>query len=177
MNGPDYWQSFLEWMVTNHIGDLSGVVGILISIVGFVVTLIGVMKSKTAAQRAEVAAQATRDSIQLLNTVGDFSSAISALEEIKRLHRTAEWALLPDRYAALRKILVVLRNTNMVLSGEQQASLQNALTNLYAVETAVERALEGRVAIKAAKFNVVLSRDIDALLAALVELQNTHSGG
>jgi hypothetical protein len=176
MNGPGHWQSFLVWMEINRVGDLSGVMGIFISLIGFAVTLIGVVKSKSAAQRAEAAARATRDSINLLTTVVDFTFAISALEEIKRLHRAGQWVLLPDRYAALRKILVSLRNATVMLSNEQQASLQNALTNLYATETAVERALESGVALKAAKFNVVMSRDIDALLAALVELQNKHGG-
>jgi hypothetical protein len=164
-------------MEVNRIGDLSGALGIIISLVGFAVTLIGVVKSKTAAQRAEAAAKATRDSIGLLKTVVDFTTAISALEEIKRLHRTNQWVLLPDRYAALRKILVGLRGTDVALSADQQSSLQNALTNLYAVETAVERALEaGAAPAKPAKFNAVLSRDIDALLMALGELQNAHSG-
>jgi hypothetical protein len=84
----DAWSAFLHWMEVQRIGDLSGVAGVLISIVGFTVTLWGVFKSKRAAQAAEEAARSTRDRIRLLDTAVDFSTAIAALEEIKRLHRT-----------------------------------------------------------------------------------------
>lgn len=170
------WQVLLNWVEANRIGDLSGVAGILISVVGFAVTLRGVIKSKSAAQRAEEAAKSTRNSIRLLNTIVDFSAAIATLEEVKRLHRSNQWSLLPDRYAALRRILVVLRTAEITLNPDQSAVLQNALSDLSAMEEAVERFLEGSSTPKAAKFNAVISRDIDQLIAVLTELQRANSG-
>jgi hypothetical protein len=174
--GNDSWQAFLRWIELYQIGDLTSIAGILITLVGFGFTFYGVFKSKNAAQRAEEAARLTRNSIRLLDTVVDFSAAIAILEEVKRLHRTGQWAALPDRYAALRKLLVMLRATSPDLTDNQRATLQNALANLYALETAVERSLGDTSVLKPAKFNAVISRDIDNLIVALAELKAAKTG-
>jgi hypothetical protein len=118
----------------NRIGDLSSVAGIFISIFGFLFTVIGVVRSKNAADRAETAAKETRDSIRLLDTVVDFSAAITALEEIKRMHREEQWAFLPDRYAHVRKLLASLRGTRVTLSNDQKITVQQAISNLRQFE-------------------------------------------
>jgi hypothetical protein len=172
----DIWLSILYWIEVRRVGDLASIAGILISIVGFAVTLWGVFRSKRAAQRAEEAARSTRDRIRLLETVVDFSAAITILEEVKRLHRTSQWPLLPERYAALRKLLVMLRTTNPNLTAHQRTVLQNSLTNLYELEAAVERSLGNPTTLKPAKFNAVISRDIDDLVATLAELKSAKIG-
>jgi len=163
-------------MEVQRIGDLSGVAGILISVVGFAVTLWGVFKSKRAAQAAEEAARSTRDRMRLLDTAVDFSTAIATLEEIKRLHRTGQWSLLPDRYAELRKRLVIVRSTNPNLPDAHRAVLQSAITNLSELETLVEHSSKP-TALKPAKFNAILSRDADDLVAILAELISAKTGG
>jgi hypothetical protein len=163
-------------MEVQRIGDLAGVAGVLISIVGFAVTLRGVFKSKRAAQAAEEAARSARDRIQLLDTVVDFSAAIATLDEIKRLHRTGKWSLLPDRYSALRRLLTVVRTANPNLLDSQQAVLQNAVTNLYQLEKLVEQGAKSP-ALKPAEFNAILSRDADNLSAILQELKTSAKTG
>jgi hypothetical protein len=167
----------LSWSVENKIGDLAGLAGVAISLVGFVFTLIGVFKSKNAAQRAEEAAKSTRESIRLLDTVVDFSAAISILEDIKRLHRRNEWNLLPERYSAIRKILITLRSSGQPLSDAHSAAIQSALANLRDIEAQVERAVGNYAALKPAKFNSVISTDIDNLVTVLNELKVSRSGG
>jgi hypothetical protein len=138
---------------------------------------VGVFKSKNAAQRAEEASRQTRESIRLLDTVVDFSAAIAILEEIKRAHRQEQWVLLPDRYAAIRKLLILLRASNAELSNSQKSVIQGALTNLSDIERAVERGLVNPASLKPARFNAVLSTDVDNLLTVLAELKATRSGG
>jgi hypothetical protein len=170
------WRDLLDFIVIHHLGDGASVVGLFLSFFGFGFTIYGVYKSKSAAQRAEQAAQSTRDSIQLMDTVVDFAAAISILEEIKRLHRTGQWPVLPDRYAALRKILVTIRASSPKVSDGQLAAIQNALTNLYQLEAAVERNLNNPSGLKAAKFNAVISKDIDELISALMQLKAMETG-
>jgi len=112
------WSTFLLWLRDNQIGDLTGVVGLVLSLFGFAATLIGVSRSKTAAERAEQAARSTRESIRHFETVVDFSGVIAMLEDIKRGHRQEQWPQLLDRYAAIRKVLVTLKATNVDLSAE-----------------------------------------------------------
>jgi hypothetical protein len=170
------WAEFLSWLEANRVGDLTGIVGIAISLIGFGLTALGVMRSRRAAERAEEAARAARDSIQLFDTVVDFSAAISILEEIKRAHRHELWVLLPDRYAAIRKLLISLRTSNVDLSNDQKSAIQSVLVNLHDIERAVERGLQNPSNLKAAKFNSLLSDDIDNLVTVLAELKAAKTG-
>jgi hypothetical protein len=90
------WVETLAWIAEYRIGDLASIAGVLIALVGFGLTLRGVRKTKSAAQSAAIAAEVTRNSIRRLDTVVDFSAAITILDEIKRLHRGGQWMLLPE---------------------------------------------------------------------------------
>jgi hypothetical protein len=116
------WVGFLTWIRDNQIGDLAGITGIFISIIGFIATLVGVTKSKSAARSAEEAAKRTRESVRSLDAILDFSATISALEEIKRLQRQNAWTLLPERYAAARKLLILFRESGVILSDVEKSS-------------------------------------------------------
>lgn len=173
------WASFLDWITNNKIGDLAGIVGLAITIVGFIATLYNVSKSKKAATAAKEAAESTRDSFKRFETVVDFSSAISRLEEIKRLHREGAWGVLPDRYAELRKILIVARTMAVGLSENQKTIMQTAIQNLTGMEQRVERSLKaGTIGnLVPDKFNSLLSRDTDGLIRLLAEIKIEQAGG
>jgi hypothetical protein len=171
------WRQFISWVTDNKIGDLASIAGVLISVVGFAVTIVGVARSQGAAKRAEQAAKETRDKIRLLDTVVDFSAAISILEEVKRMHRSSEWALLPERYATIRKHLITLRTNGPRLTDEQNVTIQTALANLREMEAQVERARENQTMPKSAKFNMLISTDIDNLITVLNELKAARTGG
>lgn len=168
---PTYYAQFLHWLEVNRIGDLTGIGGIVISLVGFTFTVTGVVRSRSAAERAEQAAKETRQSIRLLDTVVEFSAAITALEEIKRLHREANWPLLPDRYAHIRKLLANLRTAKVDLSDTQKTVVQQALANLRQIEDLVERSLKNTNQLKPARFNMLISDDIENLLVVLNDLK------
>jgi hypothetical protein len=159
------------------LADFSSVAGVVISLVGFGITVFGVFKSGKAATRAEAAANAARTEVHLHRMIADFSEAIGMLEEIKRLHRSGAWQILPDRYSALRKTLIVLRSSNQSLNDEQRAAVQNALVDVADIEARVEKTLENPLSLKPAKFNQVISADIDRLLSVLTQLMAHQSGG
>jgi hypothetical protein len=158
-------------MTENHVGDLASLAGVAISLFGFALTLVGIFLSRRAAEQARCAAEEARDSIRLFDAVVDFSMAITILEEVKRLHRVGQWSLLPDRYSAIRKILITLRSSRVDLSEAQLAIIQGALTTLRSIEKAVEKALGNPQSLKASRFNDVLTGDIDGLIATLEELR------
>ncbi|MCK1454356.1 hypothetical protein IVB36_26675 [Bradyrhizobium sp. 35] len=169
----DYLTLGLAWLKARDLaGTWADVSGFLIAIVGFGATLVGVRKSKNAAIAAQQAAQATRDSIRLLETIVDFSTAIAVLEEIKRAHReTGTSGTLPERYATIRKQLIVLKGSKVKLSDDQLAVIQNAVANLSTMENHIERALSNKTALPVAKFNSIISRDIDKLVDVLTALK------
>jgi hypothetical protein len=162
-------------MANNHIGDITGVLGIVISVGGFVITILQLIKSKRAAEAAREAATAARDSLGYVGTVADLSAGIAIMEEIKRFQRTGPHHPLPDRYAALRKILSAARagrRTASNLSEDQKVFIQTALVNLAKAEEAVERKLASGGTVDFPKLNRILSRDVDQLQELLVHLQS-----
>jgi ABC-type protease/lipase transport system fused ATPase/permease subunit len=167
---------FLSWAVDNHIGDLASIAGLIVSIVGFLITIYNVMRSRKAAERAKEAAQKAVSSIRSFEAVVDLSSIIGMLEEIKRTQRSNQWALLPDRYASLRKTLISLRQSHD-LAEQHSAVIQSTIVNLRDIEDAVEKALPDAPTKSYARFNALLSNNIDDLVRVLAELKLSETGG
>jgi hypothetical protein len=161
----------IQWIAENHVGDLASIAGIFISIVGFFVTLWNVWRSRSAAERAEMAANEARRIIRSYETVAEFSSAITLMEEIKRLHRSRQSEMLPDRDAALRKALISVRRLAPSLQGGQDTTLQAAITTLAAIEGTIEKSIHGGSEPDYVRLNRLLSRDIDALHAVLIDIK------
>jgi len=165
--------NFIKVITDNHLGDLSSVLGIVIVIIGFVITIITVLRSKRAAQRAEEAVQQVRKDIEKINTIEEFSAAIAKMNEIKRLHRTGTWIILPDRYSSLKKSLISIGTTNTDMSEAQKSSLQNAIQHFSNIENQVEIALANQEIPKnVAKLNQIITKQIDNLNNVLLEIKN-----
>lgn len=171
------WANFLLWVKDNQIGDLAGIAGVFISVIGFIAILGGVFKTKSAAQSAEAAARSTRDSIKLFESVVDFSATIAALEEVKRLQRQNAWSLLPDRYSAIRKLLISFRESTEGLSVTQMSQIQEAIVNFRAIESKIDRSQGTPAQLNAAKINSILSEQIDGLLVILNQIKNSRDRG
>ena len=165
----EYFVLFLVRLKDHELASTwADVSGFFIAIVGFAATLWNVVRSKNAAIKAQEAAQAARDSIRQFDSIVDFSTAIAVLEEIKRSHReTGVSNALPERYAAIRKQLIVLRASSVDLSDEHLAVIQDAIANLRTMETYIEKALANKTEFPVARFNSLLSRDIDKLVDVL----------
>ena len=172
----EYLVSFLKWLKDHELASTwADVSGFFIAVVGFAATLWNVVRSKNAAIKAQEAAQAARDSVRQFDTIVDFSATIADLEGIKRAHReTGISDALPERYAAIRKQLIVLRASSGKLSDDQLAVIQDAVANLRTMETHIEKALLSRAEFPVARLNALLSRDIDKLVDILTSLKTVQ---
>ena len=155
----------LDYLVRHHWGDIASVMGVVVSAVGFICTLIVVFRSRSAAIQAQAAAETTRDALTGFDTISKISAAIASMNEIKRLHRVNAWAILPDRYAAVRQELVLIRSSNPELNPDHRAALQGAIQQFSQLEQAVETTLsyENRNPPRAAKLNAIVSTQVDKL--------------
>jgi hypothetical protein len=172
----EYLLPILVWLKERELASTwADVSGFLIAILGFAATLWNVSRSKNAAVKAQEAAQSARDSIRRFDTIVDFSTVIALLEEIKRAHReTGVSDALPERYSAIRKQLIVLRTSSSNLSDDQRAIIQNAIVNLSTMENHIEKALADKSTFPIAKYNSLVSRDIDKLVDVLTYLKSSQ---
>jgi hypothetical protein len=115
------------------------VAGFLVSVVGFAITIVGVRRALGAAEQARQAAVAARESIAHYDAVADLSSAMAVMDEIKRLQRSGNWPLLPDRYSELRRRLVAVRESHAQLSESQRQTMRAAIDTFRGSEKLIER--------------------------------------
>jgi hypothetical protein len=146
---------------------IASIVGVAVSVVGFVVTIVGVWRSRSAAEQAKAAARETRESILKLEIIQDFTAVTTIMEEIKRLHRASAWAVLPDRYTALRKLLGAILAANPDAPDEHIALLVGSITQFRIMENTVERALAENVHPDTANLNKIVSQKLDKIDEAL----------
>lgn len=164
------YEDFVAYITTNHLGDVASVVAIFITIVGFVVTVYNIIKSKTAAERAEEAVTQVRGDLVRMSAVADIASTISGMEEIKRLHRQEAWDLLPERYAALRKVLIGIK-VNM--SNERKAILQDIIVLFRGIEKEIDLSIRSKRPPKSVpRLNDIVSKKMDVLEELLVEIRD-----
>jgi hypothetical protein len=166
----DLWGRIIAWISEHHVGDLASIAGVIISLVGFFLTVVAATRAKQAAQRA-------LENIRALDTVIDFTTAITLLEEIKTLHRSGQVLLIPDRCAAARKLLIALRSSNYDLSATHRTAIQAAIVHLKDVESAVEKAATSPGSGRSVKLTSLMSQHIDDLLGVLAEIKPKGAGG
>jgi hypothetical protein len=167
----------VDWLDQTRAGDIASIVGVLIAMVGFAVTIRNVRASKAAAQRAEEAANQARRAIRFFDVVAEISTAIAAMEEIRRLHRDAAWPLLPDRYSALRKSLITIRRSGPSMTRDQQIRIQAAIHYLAYIEREVEVALEQqRPPTQTALWNELASKHVMELHSLLLDMKDQAGG-
>jgi hypothetical protein len=143
--------------------EIAGIAGLAVSIIGFAVTIIGVWRSKGAAEQARAAAHEARESILRLEVMRDFTAATTILEEIKRLHRANAWAVLPDRYTFLRKLLGEILAANPNLPDDQKALLVGSINQFRVMEHTLEKALAEKKDPDVVRFNRIVSERLDKL--------------
>ena len=170
-------QPVIDFIITNHLGDVASVIALVVSFVGFAFSLLGIWKSKTAAERAEMAASNVRKAISQFDRVAAISAAITSMEEVKRLHRVIAWNILPDRDAEGRKSLISVRSSNPQLPQGCLAAIQGAIQHFTEIENEVEKALaSGRKEPSQAKLNEIVSLQIDKLIAVQETLRGIIGG-
>src|SRR5215470_5972159 len=129
-------------------------------------------RSKKAAEMAQEEVRSVKQAIARSSTIADFSAAVTTMNEIKRLHRVEAWAILPDRYAALRSMLISIRSMNPDLQVEYRTAIQNALQQFSDIEKIVERALaSNKPPTNRARLNGIVSVQVDRLIEILEEIK------
>ena len=160
-------------LIKDHWGDIASVAGVVISIVGFIATIIAVFLSKSAAQRAEAAAREVKAEIARSDAIMELSAVITTMEEIKRLHRVNAWAILPDRYSSVKRLLISIRASSPNIPNEHRESLLAAVQHFSTMEKKVERFLAGSMETtpNQAKLNEVVSLQLDRVNDTLAAIK------
>ncbi|MFD0738872.1 hypothetical protein ACFQZQ_06215 [Lysobacter koreensis] len=168
----------LEWVAKHRLNEYSDVLGLLITIVGFAATLWAVWRSRRVAAQALAVANKVRDDLRKVETVAEFSSAMTAMEEVKRLHRKGDLDPLPERYSALRRSLISLRASSQLLTDGEQSVLQSAITQFAGFERRIEKALTSESAkVDFAKMNRIVSSSMDQIHAVLIRIKTAIGDG
>lgn len=155
-----------------RVGDFASIIGLLVTLIAFVVTLWNVLRSKRAAEKAEQAVQQMRQVLTETNTIGEFSTAVGIMDEIRRLHRAGAWAVLPDRYSTLKRCLIGIRASNPAISDPHKTKIQGAIAHFTGMEQKIEQVLANNSAPpNVARLNKVVSAQLDSLAEVLVEIR------
>jgi len=161
----------------SFVGNIASVLGLIVSIAGFAWTLVAVAKAKRVAEGAKKAAERARGAILNSNSMVELASAVTELEEIKKLHREGIWVLLPGRYARLRGSLSTVRTMTPKMSDEHKAVFQGAIQQLRNIEGRVERALVAQDELpNVASLNRVISLQVDKLIEVLAVMRVGKDG-
>jgi len=166
-----------QYMVRNSLADWASVLGVIIAIVGFLITIIKIFRLKSTAEAVQDSIRNVREDVLRVNTIAEFSAALSVMDEIKRLHRQQAWQILPDRYAYLRKALITIKTSYSDLEEEHKIALQGAIQIFSGVEKQVENALAKNLSsLDVPKLNRLISKQIDSLQEVLIKIQNKIGG-
>ena len=168
----------IAYIVERRLDSASSVIGLGLTTVGFSFTIWKVLAAKSAAVLAHKAASDAQEAISKYDTVAAFSSVLTMLDEIKRHHRNAVWAVLPDRYSEPRRKLIEIRNVFPSLDADRQKSLQGVISHLSAMETEAEKHLaRGAEPPDVAKFNRIISKHADRLADVFISMRQDLGTG
>jgi hypothetical protein len=135
-----------------------------------------VYRSKSAAEQARESADKARRDIFRAIAMIDLTRATAAINDIKRLHREANWLALLERYSALRTTLITIRASRPDLAEQHKTTIQGIIAQIRTLETKVEGALPDGQNLNAAKLNKVISVQLDKLSQILGELRSDQNG-
>lgn len=154
--------------------DYASVLGVVISIVGFAGTIVSLIRSRSASQRVAVAVGEVRQKLEAQAAVADLTRALHDVDELRELHRSGAWEVLPSRYAHLRRAVLAIKLGHTTLTRPQKAALQGIMQQFTTIEEIVERSLDRkRPPDDIPELNRVAAEQGDKLSAILVAVQQT----
>lgn len=156
-----------------NIGDYASIFGLITAIVGFIITITTLFKTKKASDFASLAVNNMRNDLKKVDTVANLSSALTEMEEIKRLHREKKVNQLPEKYSKLKKALIIIKSSNSALSAPDSTIFQGAIAQLSSSEKALDKAFEQTQSNQhsISKFNGAISIHMDKLQEVLIKIQ------
>lgn len=148
------------------IGSWASIIALVVSLIGFVIIIYNVRKARN------LTLQVRKDLLHT-DTVLQFSSAISLMEEIKVLQRNAAWEVLPDKYSSLRKTLISIKQSNPDMSNEHSRRVQSTVTSLSNIEDEIEKCIFRKTSPDdVPRLNRTISTQINRLQPILIEISN-----
>ncbi len=161
-------------MTISAAADYATLLGLLITGVGFYYTIRMVRESKTAAQQTEQAVREVTAKLAVRTARNDLEAVQRIIEEIKELHRSNQWILLPARFTNVRKQLITVKETTNSLTDKQRSAIQGVVVQFRKVEQTIEAALrERRAPDDVARLTVLIADQSDKLSAVLGSIQNS----
>lgn len=142
MNADQFTWTARYIAAREDIGIILAVTGILLSFVGFWIALVQIRKTKSAAQAAKDSAEQARIYVRRRNILVDFSTVMTAMQEITQHQRAGQWEILPYRYSMIRDKLMAVKVGTSTLTDEQQTIIQAAIQQFSDLETEVDKYLE-----------------------------------
>ncbi len=175
---PDWLKTFVDWLASSTVVGVVGALGLFLTVVGFGFTLYQVRKSRTAAEAAARSANQVRQTIEHFDAISECATAIQALEEIERMHRTGPIALLPDRYAAVKKGLIGISRVTPGPSQTHRTELQDAIAQITTLKNTVEKQISQEDSkVNSSKLNDITSKIIATLTELSAELRRVKAQG
>lgn len=133
------WRAILE---IEHLSEYLSLGGIVLSLIGFSATLVAVFRAKSTAEAARLAADQARGQVRKLDLISEMATVLRLAEELKRLHRSNAYDILPDRYSDLRLKVMVIRESKLFTDQEDQSLLQDVVVRLSALEQALDKSAD-----------------------------------
>ncbi len=156
----------IDFIIRHQLGDLSSIIALIISFIGFAIIIYNVINTIKLSVKL-------RNDMKRIDSVSEFSSAISCMDEIKTLHRMEAWQILPNKYSILRRALIVIREINPDISYESKRIIQSTISTLRIIENEIEKSNYSKSSPpNVPKLNQSISRQMDKLHPVLIEMQN-----
>ncbi len=165
-----------DYILANHWDSWASVIGLIVAIIGFAITIINVYRSKKAAEQAEEAVTKIRDKILTFDKFGDINTAITILNEIKRLVREKKWDIIIEKIPPLKQTLVSIKGLTPELSKDHKRNILGVIQQLTILEQEIEKTISNKESVSdIPRINRILTKQIDRMTELLVEIQKNIS--
>lgn len=124
----------LDFLSKSEVANPASSIGLMVSIIGFFITIVSVIKSKNAAQAAAQAAHHAHHAILKIDYFSDCSSAITILEEGKRILQSNEYQFLVDRLSAAKRLVIRVKSSLKPITESQATLLMSTIALISSCE-------------------------------------------
>jgi len=151
--------------LSEHWGDL-------VTVVGFALTIFLLWRSKSAAEAARGAAQTATDQLRRNLTLTDVTTATGMIDQVMGLQRQGLWDVVLDKLAALKRLLIRIREQNPGFTEEQLKVMQKVVNQVSQLRGKVEKLLaDTEQEADVVKWNRILDAQLDRLEAIAVAVR------
>ncbi len=137
----EFFGAVLKWLRDSYAVAIVTILGFIISLWAIRQTYREAKKATSSAEAASRAVTDLKKKLYDVNVVTELATALSAMEEIKRLQRVAAWQVLPDRYSQLRSRLNTICTMYRSFTPSEMISLQLSAQQLRIAEETIEKAI------------------------------------